>query len=63
MPDFDWIVDRNLALTVLCPYCHAPIGEPCVTVKVGDGTNLLEHFPAHTVRVRTARHHAEEAKS
>lgn len=51
MPDHDWIADRAVALTVMCPYCHALIGELCTAVR----SVPLEHFPAHLVRTKAAR--------
>lgn len=37
------------AITVQCPYCYQPIGEPCVIPRTG--TELV-HQPAHLQRIR-----------
>lgn len=48
----DWTGSRARAeaLTVVCPYCHAQIGDACVTER---GTELVA-FPAHTLRTSLA---------
>lgn len=48
----DWLgttIQRE-ALTVGCPHCRAPAGELCV-----NGDQPLQAFPAHEIRIRTAR--------
>lgn len=42
---------RTLALTVVCEYCHAAIGDRCVNPKTGE---LIEHQAAHFVRITAA---------
>ena len=37
-------------MTVVCPYCHAGIGAPCVR----DDGEPMTRFPAHTKRINLA---------
>lgn len=48
----DWrgTAEQMEALTVACSFCKAPAGSPCVNEGV-----VLRAFPAHDIRVRTAK--------
>ncbi|OZC80575.1 hypothetical protein CH274_15505 [Rhodococcus sp. 06-418-5] len=51
---FEWLEQRDLALTIPCRGCKAPIGQPC-RVRGRDGEwHELEHFPAHHARLNRA---------
>ncbi|KXF56164.1 hypothetical protein AXA44_02720 [Rhodococcus sp. SC4] len=52
---FDFIVDRDLALTIGCRYCGSKSGEPCTTPAYNGDRHPLEHFPAHPMRVNRAK--------
>lgn len=53
-PSFEWLQQRDLALTIPCRGCKAPIGQLC-RVKGRDGEwHDLEHFPAHHTRLNRA---------
>jgi hypothetical protein len=43
--------DREKALTVDCPYCHAQPGEPCVRKNTNEP---LTNLAAHLARLHTA---------
>jgi hypothetical protein len=49
----DWTGSRARedAMTVVCRHCEAPIGEPCR----GLNGQVLQAFPAHTVRITDAK--------
>jgi hypothetical protein len=55
VPDFDWLIERNLALTVLCPYCHSAAGEACIATNIRGERFPMRALPAHTVRTKAAR--------
>lgn len=40
---------RDDALTVPCPFCRQPVGEPCFNKSSG---LMVNHFPAHLRRLR-----------
>lgn len=51
---FEWLQQRDLALTIPCRGCKAAKGQPC-RVKGRDGIwHELEHFPAHHARLNRA---------
>lgn len=51
---FEWLQQRDLALTIPCRGCKAPTGQPC-QMRGRDGQmHELEHFPAHHARLNRA---------
>lgn len=42
-------LERARALTVPCPFCYEPTGQPCVNRSTGDP---VVHQPAHFQRIR-----------
>ena len=52
---FDFLIERELALTIGCRYCGVKSGEVCVTPNYDGSKHPLEHFPAHPMRVSRAR--------
>lgn len=56
----DWTGSRARtdALTIACPYCHAPIGEGCRTEN-----GPLIAFPAHISRIRITEKSQEDARA
>lgn len=58
MPDaqgFDFLEDRDLALTIGCRYCGAKVGELCTAPAYSGERHPLEHFPAHQTRTARAK--------
>ena len=49
---FDWLAQRNLAETVICPHCHA---APNTTCRNAFTNQPLEGPPAHPQRLTHAR--------
>lgn len=43
------IIQRATALTIPCPYCGAEVERECFNPLTG---SLLEHQPAHNIRMR-----------
>lgn len=58
MPDaegFDFLVERDLALTIGCRYCGVKAGELCIAPAYNGDRHPLEHFPAHATRTARAK--------
>lgn len=45
-------IERATALTVACPYCHEPIGYPCVNQDTG---RQIQFQAAHYWRIQEVR--------
>jgi hypothetical protein len=52
MPNWTGSRIQTDALTILCPDCHAPIGELCRNTITGEP---LERFPAHVSRINKTK--------
>jgi hypothetical protein len=52
---FDFLVERDLALTIACRHCGSKAGELCTTQAYNGERHPLEHFPAHQKRVARAK--------
>ena len=52
---FDELQTRELALTVICPTCHAATGDPCTRTDAAGHKHELAHFPAHPPRIKAAK--------
>ena len=52
---FDFLVERDLALTIGCRYCGAKAGNVCTTPDYSGQRHPLEHFPAHPMRTARAK--------
>ncbi|WP_457852135.1 zinc finger domain-containing protein [Mycolicibacterium mucogenicum] len=51
--DPELVRQHHLALTITCPACEEPPDSPCI--RVGEpGRPVLNHLPAHTIRITTA---------
>ena len=56
MPEgFDFLIERDLALTIGCRYCGVMPGELCVTTDNKGAKHELVRFPAHPMRVARAK--------
>lgn len=40
---------RDDALTIPCPYCRQPVGEPCFNAASGE---MVNKYPAHLQRLQ-----------
>jgi hypothetical protein len=52
MPDWAGSRIQADAQTILCPDCHAPIGQTCLNTITG---KPLERFPAHINRINKSK--------
>lgn len=48
MMDARMILIRTRALSIVCRYCRARVGDPCVNPKNGEE---IRYQPAHTLRL------------
>lgn len=51
MNDLETTRQHHTALTVVCRYCHAPIGRDCINRNSG---RPLANLPAHPIRITDA---------
>ncbi|WP_032376788.1 zinc finger domain-containing protein [Rhodococcoides fascians] len=53
-PGFDWLQQRDLALTIPCRYCKAAKGSPCVNKGRDGQMHEMVNLPAHFCRLNRA---------